>query len=203
MLDSVLRPVKDRLLLPAARALGPAVPPWAVTLAGLAAGLAAAAALSAGAHGAGLALWLANRLLDGLDGVLARATGRESDWGGYLDLLADFAVYAAVPLGVAAGVAHTEPRAFAAAGVLLAAFYVNAASWMLLSALLEKRARADQRRGQTALAMPAGLVEGTETIVFYSLFVLFPAHAVPLFAAMAVAVAVTAAQRVAWAAGNL
>lgn len=49
--------------------------PTAVTIAGLVLGLLAAVAAACGSFLCALALWLANRLCDGLDGGLARAQG--------------------------------------------------------------------------------------------------------------------------------
>jgi phosphatidylglycerophosphate synthase len=161
------------------------------------AGVAAAAVAARGQYGAGLLCWALNRVLDGLDGVLARATGRQTDFGGYLDTLLDFLVYALVPLGLVVG-RPSLPVALAAL-VLLAAFYVNAASWMYLSALLERRAQGAALRGeQTSVTMPGGLVAGSETILFYALFFLMPGNLAPLFLVMAALVGVTVVQRAAW-----
>jgi phosphatidylglycerophosphate synthase len=196
--DELLRGVKDRLLAPLARRLGPGVPPNAVTAAALAAGLAAAGLAWRRAYGAALACWALNRLLDGLDGAVARTHGRQTDLGGYLDLLLDFVVYAAVPLGLAYGSA--DPRAHAACAALLASFYVNAASWLVLAAVLERRGAGAAARGErTTVTMPAGLVGGAETVAFYALFLLAPRHLPALFALMAALVALTAGQRVVWA----
>ena len=71
-----------------------------VTLAGFALGLAGAAAVAAGAHGWGLALLLASRWADGLDGAVARLT-RPTDRGAFLDITLDFLFYASVPLAFA------------------------------------------------------------------------------------------------------
>lgn len=203
MLDPLLRSAKDRLLLPVARAAGPRVAPNAVTLLTLLVGLGAAAALTVGAYPWALGLWLLNRVMDGLDGTLARLHARQSDLGGYLDILCDFVVYAAVPLGLAAGLGPRGGAAFAA-GVLVASFYVNAASWMYLAALLEKRAASAAGAGaQTSVVMPGGLVEGTETVVFFALFIVFPGAAVPLMLTMAGAMGVTVIQRVVWATRHL
>lgn len=203
MLDPLLRAAKDRLLLPLARTTGSGVSPNAVTVATLLVGLAAAAALAVRAYPLALGLWLLNRVMDGLDGTIARAHGRQSDFGGYLDLLCDFVVYAAIPLGLAAGIG-IESREMAAAAVLVAAFYVNGASWLYLSALLEKRSAGAGARGeQTTVTMPGGLVEGTETILVYCFLILFPGAAVPLMLAAAAAVAVTVLQRLAWAARHV
>ena len=202
MFDVLLRALKDRLLEPLARLLGPRVAPDGVTLLACLVGLAAAAAAWRQAYGAALALWAANRLLDGLDGTLARVHGRQTDFGGYLDILLDFVVYAAVPTGLALG-RLTYP-ALAAGLALLGAFFVNAASWMYLSAVLERRALGAATRGErTTVTMPPGLIAGTETVIFYALFLAFPAHAPELFGLMAALVYVTVGQRVWWARQNL
>lgn len=201
MLDHALRSPKTRLLRPAARRLEP-VPAAALTLAALAAGVAAAAAAALGALPWALGLWLTNRLLDGLDGEVARLRGRQSDLGGYLDLLADLIVYALVPIGLAWG--HPSPATWAALAAMLASFYLNLGSWLMLAALLEKRGRGAARRGEpTSVAMPAGLVEGAETVLLFTLFLLLP-HALPaLFWATAALVGITAGQRAWWAARRL
>ncbi len=197
MFDDLLRALKDRLLAPLALALGPRVPPTAVTMLAFVAGLGCAGAASRQAYGLALGLWAVNRFLDGLDGALARAHGRQTDFGGYLDLLLDFVVYAAVPAGLAFG-RPTVPL-LGACVLLLAAFYVNGASWMYLAALLEKRAAGAAARGaRTAVTMPAGLVAGAETVVLYGLFLVFPGRAVELFGVTAGLVGVTVVQRVVW-----
>jgi phosphatidylglycerophosphate synthase len=196
--DDLLRRLKDRLLAPAARRVGRAVSPNAVSALACAAGLACAWCAARGAYGAGLALWLLNRLLDGFDGALARAQGTQSDFGGYLDLVLDFAVYAAVPIGLVLG-RPGVPLAVAALA-MLASFYVNAASWMYLAAVLERRGAGAAARGElTAVTMPAGLVAGAETVALYALFFLFPARLATLFWVVAALVLATAAHRVAWA----
>jgi phosphatidylglycerophosphate synthase len=71
------------------------------TLAGLALGALAAAIIAAGAHTAwALVPLLANRILDGLDGAIARAKGK-TDFGGFLDIVADFAFYGLIPFAFA------------------------------------------------------------------------------------------------------
>src|SRR5215207_3326594 len=72
----------------------------AVTLTGFALGLAAAAAITFGFYGAGLALLLTSRVADGLDGAVARLT-QVSDRGAFLDITLDFLFYASIPLAFA------------------------------------------------------------------------------------------------------
>lgn len=202
MIDTHLRRIKEVVMRPAARAVGRHVSPTTITLASGVVGLGCAAAAAAGALGLGLGLWWLNRILDGLDGAVARHYQRQSDLGGYTDLMVDFVVYAAVPIGL--GVWAADAGVWLALAVMLASFYVNAASYLFLSAVLERRNHGAAARGElTTVTMPGGLVEGAETVVFYSLFFIFPAQLAPLFGLMAALVGVTIAQRVAWAVKNL
>lgn len=201
MLDDKLRNYKDRLLRPLVAALG-RVSPNVITLLALAVGLAAAGAAAQQLYGLGLALWAINRILDGLDGAVARETGQQTDFGGYLDIVADFVVYAAVPIGLFLGQATLELGVSLA--LLLASFYVNGASWMYLAAILEKRSAGAAARGDlTTVAMPAGLIGGTETVAFYAAFFLWPSAMRWLFLVMAALVLVGVVQRLAWARRHL
>lgn len=216
MVDRALRPVKTRLLAPIARRLA-AVPPDALTAAGAALGVAAAAAAASGRFGTALALWLANRLLDGLDGDVARLSGRAGPRGAYLDLMADLLVYAALPLGLAAGAVGAGLAAplatWVAAAALAAACYVNLGSLAFLSAALAPE-RGGSRRGTEAatgrggasapgIHLPAGLVEGAETVVLYTAVLALPHLAPWTLGATALLVAATAVQRTVWGARHL
>lgn len=201
MLDHTLRSYKDDLLRPLACRLG-RVSPNAITVLAMVVGLAAAGAAAQQWYLLALTLWLANRVLDGLDGMVARAHARQSDFGGYLDIVLDFVVYAAVPIGLYFG----NPGGVAAAALilLLSSFYVNAASWIYLSAILEKRAAGAAANGElTTVTMPRGLVGGAETIIFYTAFLLWPGLLPWLFTAMAAMVAMGVLLRLGWARRNL
>ena len=195
MLDNALRHYKDRLLDPLARPLL-TVHPTLITLLALAVGLVGLLLLTQQAYGWGLACWLLNRILDGLDGSVARLHRRQSDLGGYGDILADFVVYAGVPIALVVG----EPSwgGYLSLAFLLASFYLNSASWLYLAAILEKRPYRDKTE-LTTITMPAGLIGGAETVIFYSLFILWPAYLVFLYALMAGLVLVTIGQRLVWA----
>ena len=202
MFDAWLRALKDRLFAGIAHRLGAVVHPNGVTLLACVVGLLAAWAAADRRHAVALALWILNRTLDGLDGSIARVRGRTSDVGAYLDILLDHVVYAAVPIGLALG--DGGRPALVAALLLVATFYVNAASWMYLAAVLERRGRGAGERGErTAVTMPPGLVAGAETVLLYALFLLLPAHLVALFSLMAALVTLTVAQRLRWAARHL
>ena len=141
-----------------------------VTMVGLALGLIAALCIFLGWFALALIPLLASRIADGLDGAVARAT-RKTDFGGYLDIAADFLFYGAVPL---AFVLH-DPTANGAAGAfLLTAFYVNGTSFLGFAILAEKRGMETSAQGQKSLYYSNGILEGTETIMFFVLLCLFP-----------------------------
>lgn len=198
MLDSTLRPVKDALLAPLARGPVGRLPPLAISGVGLLLTLAAAAAAAQRLTALAVVLWLLGRVADGLDGLVARSRGRASDVGGLVDMVFDVIGYAAIPLGIAVG---ADDRAvWIATSVLLATFYVNVTTWAYLSSILEKRSLvADRTARPTSVEMPRGLVEGTETIVFFVVALSLPDAAATIWWIMTAAVAVTAAERVRWA----
>ena len=202
MIDQQLRATKDRIVEPVVRRLPSAVTPGRLTLVSLLGGAAAGLLAASGWHWWALAAWLVSRLCDGLDGAVARRSDRQSDLGGYLDLMADAVGYIAVPLGVAA--AQDERSSWVACAVLLASFYVNVMSWALLSAIAATRAVAtDGRESLTTVHMPMGLVEGAETIVLFAVMLAWPGSAQVVCWVMAALVVVTVVQRLVWAARTL
>ncbi|WP_370162595.1 CDP-alcohol phosphatidyltransferase family protein [Limimaricola soesokkakensis] len=177
MLDAAARRLIDPPLNRLGRSLARA---WAtadgVTLAGLGLGLAAAVMIALGAPGWALLPLLASRLADGLDGAVARAT-RRTDWGGYLDIAADFAFYGAIPLAFILA----DPVANGAAGgFLLAAFYFNGTTFLGYAILAEKKRMQTSAQGIKSLYFSNGLLEGTETIGFFVLLCLLPGYFAPL-----------------------
>jgi phosphatidylglycerophosphate synthase len=172
MLDSTLRPYVDPPLNRVAAWLAARkVTPNAVTMAGFALGLAAAAAIGFGAFLSGLALMAASRLCDGLDGAVARLTGK-TDLGGFLDLVLDFGFYGIVPLGFA--FADADANALPAAFLMLS-FYFNGSSFLAFAAIAEKRGIAASARGDKSLLFTTGLAEATETYAAFAAMCLFPA----------------------------
>lgn len=189
MLDRTVRRVTGPALDAAGRRLARAgVRPGALTASGFVAGAAACAAAASSHWSLALALWLVNRVLDGLDGPVARARGSTS-CGGFLDVVADFAVYG----GFVAGVAVARPEARLACVVLLATYYVSGTALLAQSCLAERRGGGGDGR---SLAFSGGIAEGTETVVVYALFCLLPGAAETIAWSFAAAVGFTAIQRV-------
>lgn len=143
-----------------------------VTLIGLALGLLAALLIALGWTVWALIPLLASRLADGLDGAVARAT-RKTDFGGYLDIAADFLFYGAIPMAFV----WADPAANGAAGAfLLTSFYFNGTSFLGYAILAEKHGLQTDAQGQKTLYYSNGILEGTETIVFFVLLCLFETY---------------------------
>jgi len=171
MLDARLRPLIDPPLNRAGQFLaGLGVTANGLTFTGLALGLAGAAAIGLGHIGWGLALIIANRLADGLDGAVARVRG-PSDLGGYLDIVADFAFYVSIPLGFGIlAAANTLP-----ALVLVASFVLTGVSFLAFAVIAGKRGAQTEAHGKKSFFYSTGLAEGTETIAVFIAMCLWPA----------------------------
>lgn len=171
VLDAKLRPLIDPPLNRIGRVLaGAGVSANALTFTGLALGLAGAGAIAFGQIGWGLALILANRLLDGLDGAVARARG-PSDLGGYFDIVADFAFYVSVPLGFGIlAPANTLP-----ALVLVASFVLTGVSFLAFAVIAAKRGATTEAHGKKSFFYSTGLAEGAETILVFIAMCIWPA----------------------------
>lgn len=200
MRDAALRAKKDELMVPLAQRLFAAVHPNLVSVVAMVVGLGAVIAILQEQYWIALLFWLVNRVLDGLDGVVARVHQKQSDFGGYLDLLLDFVIYLAVPIAFIA--VHPTPFNLWAGLALISVYVLNTISWTVLAALLEKRNLPTTAR-LTSVAMPAGLIEGAETIAVYTLFFLMPNFVGYIFWIFAGLVLFTACQRIVWASRNL
>ncbi|MEO8123065.1 MAG: CDP-alcohol phosphatidyltransferase family protein [Burkholderiales bacterium] len=143
-----------------------------VTWAGFAIGVSAAAAITQQQFGAGLALLLASRVADGLDGAVARQT-RPTDRGAFLDIALDFLFYASIPLAFA--IADPAANALPAA-VLLAAFIGTGSSFLAYAVMAERCQLASKAFPAKGIFYLGGLTEATETISCFVLMCLWPAY---------------------------
>jgi len=198
MLDKILRNIKEILLLPFAKQAGKVLHPNMITLLSFTFGIVSVYYIIERSLMTALVFWLLNRIFDGLDGTVARVTGKSSDFGGYLDIVLDFIIYSAIPVVFV----YSDPSAgnYFILSVLLSSYYVNAASWMYLSSILEKRnIGAASNNEMTSITMPSGIADGTMTIIFYTLFFIFPSYLKQLFVLFIVLVLVSIVQRMVWA----
>lgn len=200
MLDRPVRALLERPVNALAAALDrPGITPDGLTVAGLVLGLASAVAAALQLWALALVLWLVSRVIDGLDGALARrrrADGRitgDSEAGGFLDITADFVVYGATVLGVALGATAAFDAPWQPFAAVLLAYYVNGAAFLAFSSIAERTGRRiDDGR---SLSFLGRIAEGTETIVVHSLWLILPFWAWQLAIAWAVFVGVSAVQR--------
>lgn len=191
MLDARARSFLQAPLDRAAQSIDrPPVTPDRITLAGLVVGVAAAGAAAQAWWGAALVMWLASRVLDGLDGPLARRRGTDGvGAGGFLDIMADFTVYGAFVIGVGIG----SGQSLLPFLVVLFAYYLNGSALLAFSSIAERSGR--QIDDGRSLSFLGGLAEGTETIAVHSLWCLLPAFASPIAWVWAFVVLVSATQR--------
>jgi phosphatidylglycerophosphate synthase len=171
MLDAALRRLINPPLDAAGRRLAASgLGADAVTLGGFAVGLLAVPLIAWEHYAAGLVAILANRLADGLDGAIARHRG-PTDFGGYLDIVCDFLVYAAVPFAFALA----RPENAVPAAFLVLSFVGTGSSFLAYAIIAAKRGAETTRRGRKAFYYLGGLTEGSETIALFVAVCLFPA----------------------------
>lgn len=174
MLDGLMRRIIDPVVNRWGRRL--AARGWgadSLTLIGFGLGMAAAAAISLGvAPAVALVPLLAGRLADGLDGAVARATTK-TDFGGYLDIVCDFAFYGAIPL---AFVLRDPGANGVAGGFMILSFYVNGTTFLAYAILAEKRQMETTAQGEKSLYYSVSLLGGTETIACFVALCLWPEH---------------------------
>lgn len=172
MLDSLMRrvtgPPADRV---AQLIVAGDIPAHALTMLGFCFALACFLALAVGFYGAALIFMLCNRLMDGLDGPVARASPQGATaFGGYVDCLGDFIFYGGFVFFFAVGQMHFAlPAAF-----LLFAFIVSGVS-VLATAPIQQEHK-DNRPGEKSFHSAAAPPEGTETIIAFVLMCLLPQH---------------------------
>ncbi|WP_457552958.1 CDP-alcohol phosphatidyltransferase family protein [Desulfobacula sp.] len=148
------------------------VNPDQVTIAGFAMGMTAFFALLLNDYKTALFFILVNRIMDGLDGALARLT-IATDAGGFLDICLDFIFYSAMVAGF--GLADPQNNAIAAI-ILLLCFVGTGTSFLAFAAMAEKHDLNNVVYPNKALYYIGGLTEGTETIVFFAIICLFPGY---------------------------
>ena len=190
-IQQALRPVMTRAARGLVR-LG--VGADAISVAGFVTGMAAAGAIAQQHFVAGLALLLLSRLMDGLDGAVARAT-TPTDRGGFLDITLDFLFYAAIPLAFA--VADPAANALPAA-VLLASFIGTGSSFLAFAAVAEKQKLQSLAFPDKSFYFLGGLTEATETIAAFVAMCLWPQWFGPIAYGFAALCAITTALRIGW-----
>lgn len=173
MLDRLLLPLLHRPLAAMARTLcRHRIHADTVTLSAFACGVLAALAISQRWFLSGLALILLSRLLDGLDGTLARLT-TPTDRGAFLDISLDFLFYSSIPFAFA--LAAPDSNALAAAALTFA-FVGTGTSFLAFAVMAEKRRIHSTTYPNKGFYYLGGLTEASETLACFALMCVFPAY---------------------------
>ncbi len=142
----------------------------ALTFTGFAIGVSAALLIAAQFFTWALCVILLSRVIDALDGALARLTA-PTDRGGFLDITLDFLFYASIPLAFA--VADPARNALAAAA-LLAAFIGTGSSFLAFATIAAKRRLASTAYPDKSFFFLGGLAEAGETLAFFIAMCVWP-----------------------------
>jgi phosphatidylglycerophosphate synthase len=140
-----------------------------ITVAGFVCGVAAIGAIAVQSYALGLLLLMANRLADGVDGALARRAGA-TDIGGYLDIVLDFIIYS----GTVFAFALAQPDHAVVAAFLIFSFMGTGSSFLAFAIFAAKRKLDGETATNKSFYYLGGITEGTETILFFVIILLFP-----------------------------
>lgn len=168
------------------------ITPDQVTVSAFLIGMMALPLLAFEQYGLALVVILLNRVGDGVDGALARLSGRTSVAGGFLDIGLDFVFYAAVVLGFA--LANPDQNAPAAA-LLLFSFIGTGTSFLAFAIAAKQQAIERPHFPNKAFYYLEGLTEGTETVMALVVFCLFPEYFSILAVLFSIACIITTATR--------
>ena len=170
MLDPYVRPLID----PPLNHIGKKVASWGIsantlTVMGFICGLTAMVMIVFHYYAIAASLICLNRLLDGLDGAVARKTGL-TDFGGFLDIVCDFIIYSGIIF--AFGLAESEN--LWAASFLIFSFIGPITSFLAYAIIAAKKQVQSTRRGVKSFYHLGGICEGTETAFVLIFICLFP-----------------------------
>jgi phosphatidylglycerophosphate synthase len=166
----------------------------ALSFTGFAFGVLAALLIAVGFFTWALGAMLLSRLIDGLDGAVARLTA-PTDRGGFLDITLDFLFYALIPLAFA--VADPARNALAAAA-LLAAFTGTGSSFLAFAVIAAKRGMTSTAYPDKSFFFLGGLTEAGETLAFFMAMCLWPQQFALLAWSFCGLCAMTTATRIYW-----
>ena len=116
----------------------------------------------------GLLFIYLNRLCDGLDGMMARQS-EVTPYGGFIDITFDFFFYAIIPLSF--GLLNQEN--LLPSMLLLTSFLLNGSSFLAHASIKGVYSKTDKIL-KKSIYYSSGLMEGTETIFFFTMFCLLP-----------------------------
>ena len=142
--------------------------PNQITLFSFTLGLICFILLSLGMIYTALLFFLLNRFFDGVDGALARLK-EPTDLGGFYDIISDFLIYSLLPFGFIL----FDNNNFLSMSLLLSSFIGTCSTFLTTAWLFEKRKIKIEQLSKKSFFYSEGIIEGTETIVFFILMFVF------------------------------
>lgn len=161
-----------------------------VTIAGFVIGLLAVPLIILNWYWLALVCIALNRIADGIDGELARLE-QPSDAGGFLDITLDFIFYQAIVFAFALA----DPANTVWALVLMLSFVGTGVSFLAFAALAEKHRIKSLAYPNKSLHYLGGIAEGTETILVFVAFCLWPQYFPQIAAGFALICVLTTVMR--------
>lgn len=145
------------------------IKPNDITIAGFVIGIIAVPLIALHYYKLAFVFVLVNRLMDGLDGAVARQSSA-THAGGYLDIVLDFIFYSAVVFGFA--LAEYDNAVYSA--FLIFSFIGTGTTFLAFAIFAQKLGLQSNHQGEKSFYYLTGLVEGFETIVALALMCLLP-----------------------------
>tara|TARA_B100000035_G_scaffold273645_1_gene249607 strand:+ start:1722 stop:2339 length:618 start_codon:yes stop_codon:yes gene_type:complete len=177
MFDKQIQDFLQKPLIIIGKQLIKFVTPNQITFFGLSMGIISTILIFFEIYNIALVFLILNRICDGLDGVMARLT-KPTKKGAYLDIVFDFIFYSLFVL--AFGLSNEKYLIFS---MILLFCYVGTATTFLANSLLinvQNKIFQNETEEQNKLIKgfkyAYGIVEGTETIIFMILSLIFPKY---------------------------
>jgi|TARA_B100000787_G_C16141509_1_gene272224 phosphatidylglycerophosphate synthase len=173
MIDKTIQPYTQPVLNFISKILIKFITPNQVSLIGFCVGIAMCAFIILDFYFYAIIALVLNRLLDGLDGSMARLTA-PSPFGGYIDIVSDFLIYA----GFVLSFGLTNSSFLTSACLLLFLYIGTGTTFLAYAAILKsynpKLKNENSEEINKGFYYASGLVEGFETIIFMILSLLAP-----------------------------
>lgn len=194
MFDIQLRHVKERISAPVCQSVPSFISPLHLTCAAFLFGLLSCYTATVPGHGYWSVLfWCLNRVLDGLDGAVARDRRVVTELGGFLDLLGDFIVYSLLPPAITLGqqLKGQIEVDWLAVVMLEASFHINNFVLFYIGAVAVNR----DEKELTSVTMRPALIEGFESALLFTAMLIWPSRIKVLCWGMSLAVGIGICQR--------
>ena len=171
MFDKKLQPFMNSALSPlAVIAAKSGISADAASLVGFIIGILSAFLVALGNFYLALIFFIINRVIDGLDGAIARES-TPSYRGGFLDIVFDFIIYSSIPFAFAV---YDGSNSLVACFLIFS--FVGTGTSFLAYGIMQAQLPQKNKHPlhYKSFYYLGGLIEGSETIIFFTIVLLFP-----------------------------